>query len=817
MDSSRPDLAKRSPTLLAILLTVWIPTAPAQDDAAVPESFPQESEEPTQESDDPFADVELEEAPAPGAGGEWTDVDQSSFLQPGQVKKLAEAARPSLVTIRQLGRDGESRGTGAGFIVDAEEGLVVTNLHVIGEGRPIEVELSDGAVLPAVAVHAWDRRYDLAAVRIEPGDRELKALSLGDSSAIEQGELIVGFGAPQGLEFSVVAGVVSAMRKLDPEFVGGGETPDSPMIQLAMPIEQGNSGGPILNLDGEVLGVVTLRHRLTENLGFAVPSDDLRSILAKPNPVLMSRWRTIGVLDPRQWNQVMGAEWTQRGGVITARRQGDGFGGRALCLSTREVPERPYEIEVKVRLDDESGAAGLAFASYGQQKHYGFYPSGGNIRLTRFEGPDVYSWTILKQIDTPAYEEGAWNTLRVRVGENEITGWVNDEKLFTIEEGALPSGRAGLCKFRDTVAEYRGFRIAPEIGPDRIPEEARERLGEQITRFLEVEDFEAAVNSLAAESEDGRQLLLEEAEELEARANQLRELEARVHRRAVINQLMMALDRPETEVDLFEMALQIARLDDTELDTNHYRATLNRLVRDADEFLEEHALEGDARERVEALSRFLFEENGFHGSRTEYYHHANSYVNHLLDDREGLPITLSVLFLEMARRLEIPGVFGAPVPGKFMVGLEYDDGDEDRLILVDVYERGEILTRGAAVRRMLATIGANPGRSAFHPATAREIAVRMLRNLVDIEMRHEQTPDGAEDYLEVLLAIEPDAARERFQRALLRIQDDNIAGARSDIDWLLEHRPPGIDYSRLEVFRSTLGSTESAGESAEEE
>ena len=126
MDSSRPDLAKRSPTLLAILLTVWIPTAPAQDDAAVPESFPQESEEPTQESDDPFADVELEEAPATGAGGEWTDVDQSSFLQPGQVKKLAEAARPSLVTIRQLGRDGESRGTGAGFIVDAEEGRALS-------------------------------------------------------------------------------------------------------------------------------------------------------------------------------------------------------------------------------------------------------------------------------------------------------------------------------------------------------------------------------------------------------------------------------------------------------------------------------------------------------------------------------------------------------------------------------------------------------------------------------------------------------------------------------------------------------------------
>ena len=88
----------------------------------------------------------------------------------------------------------------------------------------------------------------------------------------------------------------------------------------------------------------------------------------------MARWRTIGVLDPRQWTQVMGAEWSQRGGTITSRRLGDGFGGRALCLSEHPVPERPYEISVRVKLDDESGAAGIAFCADGKDKHYGFYP-----------------------------------------------------------------------------------------------------------------------------------------------------------------------------------------------------------------------------------------------------------------------------------------------------------------------------------------------------------------------------------------------------------------------------------------------------------
>ncbi|MEM9018033.1 MAG: tetratricopeptide repeat protein, partial [Verrucomicrobiota bacterium] len=76
--------------------------------------------------------------------------------------------------------------------------------------------------------------------------------------------------------------------------------------------------------------------------------------------------------------------------------------------------------------------------------------------------------------------------------------------------------------------------------------------------------------------------------------------------------------------------------------------------------------------------------------------------------------------------------------------------------------------------------------------------------LTDLEISRERNPEGAADYLEMLLAIEPNAAQERFQRALLRIQRENLSGAKEDLDWLLEHRPPGIDYGRLEVFRGTL-------------
>ncbi len=746
---------------------------------------------------DPFSDEvqrELNDAAAKNA-------QVNGFLEPGQIRALSEQVKPSLVTVRQIGRDGQKRGTGSGFVI-SEDGLIVTNLHVTGEGRSIEVELFDGSVHSVVEVHASDRRYDIAVIRIDSREN-LKPLVMADSSKVQQGDLIAGFGAPQGLTFSVVPGVVSAIRELEPNFVGE-DTPDYPMMQLAMPIEQGNSGGPVVNLQGEVLGVVTLRHRVTDNLGFAVLSNDVQVLLDKPNPVPIARWRTIGVLDPRRWTPLMGGEWSQRGGTIRATQLGDGFGGRSLCISSVHVPEMPYEVSVKVKLDDESGAAGLVFASDGGDVHYGFYPSDGRIRLTRFEGPDVYSWSILEQVDAPSYKSGDWNLLRVRIDEKKITGWVNGEQVLETQDAVLRDGSVGLCKFRHTEADFRNFQIGRDLGSPGFSEENDKKLRLSLQKFLDGSEPEGLLDELGRDVAHSRAVIAERADELERLAESLRALEEEVHRHLVTNELVMTLDRPESEIDLFEVGLQIARIDDPELDLDHYRSVFSRLVEDARVYLDENALEAGSRERVEALSDFLFNETGFHGCRTEYYHHANSYVSHVIDDREGLPITLSVVFIEIARRLGIPGVFGAPLPGQFMVGLTYPDGEKEKTIYIDVFEGGTVSGRREAALAIGALLGSVPSAGAFEPATASEIAVRMLRNLVDLEINRRQTPGGAEGYIELLLAIEPNSAQERFQRALLRIQDKNVDGAREDLDWLLDERPPGLDYYKLEQFRDSL-------------
>jgi len=748
---------------------------------------------------DPFA-TDAQEALEELVGTEAGEARE--YLDPDTVTALTRQVKPALVTVRQMARDGGQRGTGSGFVI-AKEGLVVTNLHVIGEGQPIEVEFADGEKRKVIEVLASDHHYDLAVLKLEKGEDRV-ALALGDSDGIRQGDLVLGFGAPQGLGFSVVPGAISAIRKLDPGFAGENETPEFPMLQLAMPIEQGNSGGPVVNLKGEVLGIVTLRHRVTDNLGFAVPSNDLKALLAKPNPIPMSRWSTIGTLDPRQWTAVMGADWSQRGGVITGRHSGEGFGGRALCLSSLSVPEEPYEISVNVKLDDEAGAAGLAFAADGAQVHYGFYPSDGKIRLTRFEGADVYSWSILDQVEAPDYVPGDWNCLRIRVEKERIVGWVNETQVMDLSDAELRGGKVGLCKFRQTVAEFREFRVGKDLSARKLSVEDRKRLDGALTRHQIEGESESVLNELGRTSETSRQYIRETAASLERRVAALRTLEGAVHLTAVERELIMALDRPAEEVDLFEVGLQIARIDEADLDLEHYRSVFAQLVKDAAVYLEKVAPEGGAREKAEALRDFLFLENGFHGSRGEYYHHANSYVNRVLDDREGLPITLAVIFVELARRLQVAGVYGAALPGKFMVGWNPGKEETEEPLLFDVFEGGKASHWSEFAPVPEVGTGSSPEDGDSLVATPREIAVRMLRNLVDIEVNRRQTPERAERFLELLLAIEPDAAYERFQRAILRVQAEKIEGAKEDLDWLLKHRPPGLDYSRLEQFRESL-------------
>lgn len=716
--------------------------------------------------------------PTVAKGKSTTPADTSS------IEALTASALKSVVVIRHFGRDGREDGVGAGFIV-SPDGLIATSLHVIGEARPITVQLADGKQHEVTEVFASDRNFDLALIRIAA--TRLPALALGDSDSLKQGASVIALGNPLGLEHSVVRGVVSARREVD-----GIE-----MIQVAIPIEPGNSGGPLLDLKGRVHGVLTLKSALTPNLGFAMPGNLLRTLLDRPNPVPMNRWLTLGALDAREWKPLFGARWSQKAGRVLVEGAGRGFGGRSLCLAQKPVPPRPYEIAVSVKLDDEAGAAGLVFGSDGEDRHYGFYPSAGQLRLTRFDGPTVYSWSILKQISSEYYRPGEWNHLRVRVEQDKLLCYVNDHLVTESEEPVPPGGFVGLAKFRETRAEFRGFQMATNHGLSAPAAEAQlsDNLRQQLQNSAPGLDSKFVIE-MEKQGAAGQAALKQRALQLDQEARQLRRLAADIHRRSVQAELVAALDRPEEKIDLLQAALLVAKLDNAELDVDSYRQQVEGMARDVIAALPPKA---DDLAKLRALTDYLFSENGFHGSRSDYYNRANSYLNQVLDDREGLPITLSVLFIELAARVGVSHVDGLPLPGHFMVRHAPRDGVEQ---IIDVFNGGRTITRSEAQDRVFDVTGEGFRDSDYRAATKREIIVRILRNLLGIVERGQPSSEALR-YLDVIVALMPDSVPDRLNRARLRLQAGDASGAREEFKWLLDRQPPGVDLERIaEIYRT---------------
>ena len=700
------------------------------------------------------------------------------------VKALSKRLMPSLVMVSTLNHAGEVETSGTGFVVDAD-GIVATSLHTIPQGRDIRVSFADGTELKVVSVYGFDRPTDLALLKIEA--EGLKALTLGDSDDLDQGEKIVAIGHPRGHTFSVVEGVVSARRDYD----GFRD-----MIQVAMPTEQGNSGGPIVDRAGTVFGVVAMKSVNEHNLGFAMPINALKPLLDKPNPIPIKRWATIGRLNERDWKTVYGARWSQHAGQIYVQSPGDSFGGRSLCISQREVPERPYEAGVWVKLDDESGAAGLVFESNGGANHYGFYPTAGNLRLTRFEGPSVWNWTILDTFPSSHYRHGDWNHVKVRVEKAGIKCFVNDVQVYESDDVKLKNGKVGLAKFRHTKAVFRGFQVGKKIDSTAVSEEVAESIRDELDE-LKAKDSSLVgmIEGLKRHGAASRTVLYDQAKKLEREAVRLRRLADMVHTRNVGDQLVVELAKPEQDIDLFYCALLLSKNDDTDLDIPAYRKMLDAM---AEEILERVPKKASNAAKLETLNEYLFKENGFHGSRADYYSRQNSYMNEVLDNRHGQPITLSVLYLELARRVGIKGLSGANVDRHFMVNY-LPEGKPNRLI--DVFESGNMLSHSESRIRL--------SFEEPEPAKKREILARILRNLITSSPEEE---DRRARYVELIVEVLPESSWDRIARASARWQNGNIEGAREDLVWLLENDARGVDKRKV---RSLLLDIERAGREEE--
>ena len=699
-------------------------------------------------------------------------------------ERLAALVKPSVVVIESVDRIGREGGRGTGFVIGSD-GVIATNFHVIGQNRDFKVRFANGNLFEPEAILGIDRENDLAIIKINA--KNLPTLALGDSDDLKPGQTVFAIGNPLGYSHSVTRGVISAIREL--EFGDG-----RPMVQVAIPIEPGSSGSPTIDLNGKVISILAIKSGGA--MGFGIPVNKLKHLLNEQTPIPIKKWLTIGELDSSEWVSIMSGTWKQRAGIVTAKGLGSGFGGRMLCLSATPSLPVPYELEVEVRLDDESGAAGLVFHADGQNKHYGFYPTNKSLRLTCFNGPSVYSWNILDTIESTAYIPNQWNKLKVKLEENgKITCFVNNQAVIELTDKTLTNGRIGLCKFRAPTAEFRNFKQGKRIESSLISSETR-KVVRRISKNIEKNDqlSKKELEDLIDHGSHASQALLDHAALLQKRVEKLKNLSKKVSDRIRIDDLVNSLAHDdENSVDLLRSALLISRLENQNFDLDSY---LNKAEKIAHQISTHFPDDASGQEKIKILVNQLFNEMGFHGSTLDYNHPSNSYINEVMDDREGLPITLSVLFMELASRLDL-NVSGLGLPGHFLAMYKEDTKDESVEILIDAFS-GNIVTREQASQ----IIGFKLSDKDLIPYSKKNIITRIIRNL--IHLGGNRNSESRILYIDAILAIDPTDHYTRAMRAMHYYADGNYIEAVKDIDLLISANPNSPELTPLLEIKNRL-------------
>lgn len=190
-----------------------------------------------------------------------------AFNDPFFRRFFGDQIPPDLMPDRRM-----ERGTGSGFIM-SDDGKIVTNAHVVDGADTVTVTLQDGRTFEG-EVLGRDSLTDVAVIQIEAQD--LPTVVLGDSDQIRPGEWVIAIGNPLGLDSTVTAGIISATGRSSGEVGVGDKRVD--FIQTDAAINPGNSGGPLLNAEGEVIGMNTAIIRGAQGLGFSIPINRVREI-----------------------------------------------------------------------------------------------------------------------------------------------------------------------------------------------------------------------------------------------------------------------------------------------------------------------------------------------------------------------------------------------------------------------------------------------------------------------------------------------------------------------------------------------------------
>ncbi len=246
------------------------------------------------------------------------------------------------------------------------------------------------------------------------------------------------------------------------------------------------------------------------------------------------------------------------------------------------------------------------------------------------------------------------------------------------------------------------------------------------------------------------------------------------------------LDTPEARLDV--AALEIASIETPDLDPQPFLAILDRLASVIASRLPSGA---PGREFVLVANKYFFDELGFHGNEMDYNDPRNNCLNYVLDRRTGIPIALSVVYIEVARRLGQP-VAGVGLPGHFIV--EYNDGEFSTYI--DPFHSGKLLTTDDCLKLARERTGSEADAKALAPVGTRYILVRMLNNLRSAYFRGKRF-EKMVAVTDLLLEGFPENAEYYKARGFARLRLRQFRGAQSDLEMYLKYAPEAQDRAQV--------------------
>lgn len=245
----------------------------------------------------------------------------------------------------------------------------------------------------------------------------------------------------------------------------------------------------------------------------------------------------------------------------------------------------------------------------------------------------------------------------------------------------------------------------------------------------------------------------------------------------------------DENIDLIRSALVIARTQYPDLDIEEYAARIERMARGVAAM----ALDVDSG-ALSALNTVIFEQTNLRGNREDYYDPRNSFLNDVLDRGLGIPITLSIIYMEVARRVGVP-LCGVGMPGHFLLKYYGEDGSER---LIDCFNRGDIVSRQDCQSRLDEIYsGEMKLRPEFlHPISRRQILTRMLNNLKTVYLATRNFRKAL-PIADLILVIYPQSAEDLKQRALLRYSMGLHGLAGEDLEGYLKMSPNASDSEEV--------------------